>query len=407
MDVRSKVQELVKESECVELLKRWVAVNTENPPGLENPLAEIIHRQLSDWGFNSELFETLPNRLDVIATVPGSQGNPRLMFNGHMDVVPAGERSHWTVTGPYDPIVKDGKLYGRGSCDQKGGLVAQTIAAKALKDAGVKLKGDLILTYVIGEEMGEPGSKYLFTKKQIKADWGVVTEPTGTNEGLRVAVAQCGLVWIHIAVRGQSTHASTPHAGINAISKATRVVQALEKYHQGLSSRKHPLIAPPRCTVTNLHGGIKENVIPDLCKITIDRRMIPGENVKQVVGEVTEILEGLKKSDPDFRYTLKYGSESYDTEGTGVYEPSESPESSKLCQTMLRNQKEVMRIAPPVWGTPYSSDMRNLVHDGKIETVTFGPGMVEWCHRPDEFVAMQEVVEVARVLALTAIDLLG
>lgn len=407
MNVRAKIQDLVTEAECVNLLEQWVSIDTENPPGREQALAEAIDTELKAWGFQSELFEVLPHRPDVIAVLSGVTGKPRLLFNGHMDVVPAGDRAHWTVTDPYKPVLRDRKLYGRGSCDQKGGLVAQTLAAKALKDAGVTLKGDLILTYAIGEEMGEPGSKYLFTKKRLQADWGVVTEPTATKEGLRVATAQCGLVWLQIFVRGQSAHAGTPHAGINAINKAMKVVQALEKYHEGLQSRTHPLIAPPRCSVTNIQGGIKENVIPDLCKLTLDRRMIPGESVEQVVEEITAILDDLGRTDPDFSYMLRYGDQCYETEGTGVYEPSESSPESTIFKTIIKNQKELTGIALPPWGTPYSSDMRNLIIDGNVETVTFGPGMVERCHRPDEYVHVKEVLDVARILALTALDLLS
>jgi acetylornithine deacetylase/succinyl-diaminopimelate desuccinylase-like protein len=130
MDQRAQIQSLITEGDCVALLERWVRINTENPPGLEKALAEAIHAQLTEWGFESELFEVLPGRPDVIAVLRGTEGTPRLLFNGHTDVVPAGERSQWTVTDPYTPIVKDGKLYGRGGCDQKGGLLAQTLAAR-------------------------------------------------------------------------------------------------------------------------------------------------------------------------------------------------------------------------------------------------------------------------------------
>jgi acetylornithine deacetylase/succinyl-diaminopimelate desuccinylase-like protein len=135
--------------------------------------------------------------------------------------------------------------------------------------------------------------------------------------------------------------------------------------------------------------------------------MIPGESVKQVVEEITAILDDLGRTDPDFSYMLRYGDQCYKTEGTGVYEPSESSPESTIFKTIIKNQKELTGIALPPWGTPYSSDMRNLIIDGNVETVTFGPGMVERCHRPDEYVHVKEVLDVARILALTALDLLS
>ncbi|MFQ5997914.1 MAG: M20 family metallopeptidase [Candidatus Bathyarchaeia archaeon] len=405
--MRDKTLRLINEEECVDLLRRWVNIPTENPPGNEKPLAEDICARLQGWGFNAELFEVLPNRPDAIAVLKGSEGKPRLIFNGHTDVVPAGSLSQWKISEPYKALVKNGRLYGRGSADQKSGLVAMTMATKAVKDAGVKLKGDVILTYAIGEEMGEPGTRALFTKKGLKADYGIVTEPTLTKEGLRVATAESGLVWFHIFVKGKSTHASTPWAGINAISKAMKVVQALEQYHQNIQNRTHPLIAPPRCVVTNIEAGIKENVIPDLCKITVDRRIIPTESTEQVIKEVTQTLEELKRDDPDFQYEVKYGPAYYPTEGTGVYDAAEISQKSRIFEIISSNQKEVTGYSAKPWGTPYSSDMRNLVHQGKVEAVTFGPGMVENVHQPDEYVAVDDLIKSTKIMALTILDLLA
>jgi succinyl-diaminopimelate desuccinylase len=397
MDVWRQVSINIREGDIVNLVKQLVRIPSRNPPGEEKAAAEFIATLLMGWGFEVELVEPMPNRPDVIAWLRGIEERPTLILNGHIDVVPEGNPALWS-TFPFEATIKDGKLFGRGVADQKSGLAAMMIAAKAIKDAGVKLRGNLVLTFVSGEETSEPGTKYLFTERKLKGDWGIVTEPTSTKTGLKVATAECGLAYYHIIVKGRSVHASLPHMGINAIAKAVKVIEALDRYHREIGKRKHPLIAPPRCTVTMIKGGVKENMVPEECMITIDRRMIPTETVASVEGELRSLLESIRKEDPEFNYEITPGKSC---------EAVEIPSNSEIAEVVRRNLKKVTGIEPEPWATPYSCDVRNFITDAGIPAVVFGPGNVENCHCSNEWVEIDEVITATKVLALTALDLLS
>lgn len=390
-DIRREVLNRIGISEVTNLLRSWVSIPSRNPPGEEKNLALAIANQLKNWGFEVELHEALPNRPNVIAYLRGSVGEPRLIFNGHIDTVPEGDRSLWFYD-PFEGVVVDNRLYGRGAADQKGGLVAFTIAAKAVKEANVKLKGDLVLTYAAGEETSEPGTKSILVDGKVKGDWGIVTEPTS----LKIAVAESGLVWFEVLVKGKAAHASKPEVGINAINKAAKFIRELEVYNDGIRGRIHKLIGYPKCSATVIHGGLKENIIPDLCRLIIDRRMIPGETVDSCKVEIKGILDHVKSIDPEFNYELRV---------MRFCESAEVSTDSEICRALAEGLREV-GVEPELWGTPYSCDVRNFINDAKIPAVTFGPGSIENCHCVNEWIDLNEVLTASKALALTALNLL-
>jgi succinyl-diaminopimelate desuccinylase len=390
-DIKEGVLNRISIDEITDLLRRWVSIPSRNPPGEERNLALAIAEQLKNWGFEVELHEALPNRPNVIAYLRGEVGKPRLIFNGHIDTVPEGDISNWTYN-PFEGVVVGGRLYGRGAGDQKGGLVAFTIAAKAIKEANVRLKGDLILTYAAGEETNEPGTKSILIDKGVRGDWGIVTEPTG----LKIATAESGLAWFEVLVKGRAAHASRPELGVNAISKAAKFIREIETYSENIKSRIHKLVGYSRCSVTVIHGGLKENIIPDLCRIIIDRRMIPGETIENCTLEIREILNRIKSLDPEFNYDLKVMKYS---------ESAEIPIDSEIYRALSESLREI-GVEPKPWGTPYTCDVRNFINDAKIPAVTFGPGNIENCHCVDEWIDLNEVLTASKALALTALNLL-
>jgi len=267
------------------------------------------------------------------------------------------------------------------------------IAAKAIKESGLRLRGNLILQFVIGEETGEPGTKYLLVDKGIKGDWGIVLEATD----LKVATAEKGLAWFHILVKGEPAHASTPELGVNAISKSMKLLSALEKYNNRISKRKHPLLDRSICSVTMIEGGTKENIIPESCKIAIDRRFLPKETLNGIENELRSILSRLQKEDPKFECELIRKM---------VYEPAEIPVKSMIAEAVRKNVKKVTGITPEPNGTWGSTDVRNFINDAKIPAITWGPGDPTKDHAIDESIEISQVVDAAKVLVLTANDLL-
>jgi len=382
----------VDEKAVVEALQSLVKIPSRNPPGEEKMIAEYIAGVTKSWGLETEIVrEPYPSRPQVVAILRGSEGQPRLVLNGHIDVVPEGDKNQW-IGDPFSGELRQGRVYGRGSSDMKGGVTAMMHAAKVLKDSGVRLKGDLILQFAMGEETGEPGTKCLL-EKGFKGDWGIVLEPTR----LRVGTAEKGLAWFHITLKGKPAHASRPHQGVNAISKALKVARALEEYDKRIGERKHPLLGRAICSITMIQGGTKENIIPESCRLAIDRRFIPGESAGSVQDEIEAILFDLRKADPEIKFEL---------ERKMVYESAEIPGSSQIAEVLRRRVKEVTGVISEPYGIVASTDVRNFIVDAGIPAVTWGPGDTDQSHTFNESVPVDQVVNAVKVLVLTSVELL-
>lgn len=380
----------IDEQEVVETLQKLVQIPTPNPPGRERECAEYIRDQMDKWGIEA-VFVPKPfkNRPQVIATY-GSGQKPILILNAHMDVVPEGDPKDWRYD-PYGGIIDNGKLYGRGSCDTKAGIAAAMIAAKTLAANDITLKGTLLLQFVIGEETGEPGTKTLLEEGYI-GNWGIVLEPTD----LRTATSAKGLAWYEITVKGKACHASVPEKGKNAISKAVEVLHKLEEYSERISSKKDPLVGHATSAVTMIQGGTKENVIPELCKITFDRRCLPNESMEQVEEEINELLkEVFEGSEFKYKYKCKRS-----------LEPGKVPSDSKIAQVVRKHSKKIANIPDKPFGMIATTDQRNLVNDANIPAVIWGPGSLKQAHTVDEYVKINQVSKAVEILIATIRELL-
>jgi succinyl-diaminopimelate desuccinylase len=383
----------VDEKALLTTLQSLVRIPSRNPPGEEKRCAEYIASVMRDWELETHLIdEPYPGRPQVVAILRGTAGRPKLVLNGHIDVVPEGDRSQW-VGDPFSGELRGGRVYGRGSSDMKGGVAAMMLAAKALKDSGMRLKGDLVLQFAMGEETGEPGTKHLLLERGFKGDWGIVLEPTR----LRVGTAEKGLAWFHITVQGKPAHASRPEQGLNAISKALKVAQALEEHNERIAAKTHPLLGRAICSITMIQGGTKENVIPESCRIAVDRRFIPGETADGVQAEIEAILSDLQRQDPQIKLKL---------ERKMVYESAEIPVASEIAEVLRRKVKEVTGIVSAPYGIVASTDVRNFIVDAGIPAVTWGPGDTDQSHTFNESMPVSQVVDAVKVLVLTAIELL-
>jgi len=265
------------------------------------------------------------------------------------------------------------------------------IAAKAVKDSGMELRGDLILQFAMGEETGEAGTRSLL-EEGFGGDWGIVLEPSD----LRVMTAEKGLAWYHFNVKGRPTHGSRPHQGINAIDKAAKLISAIQEYHEEIGERTHPLCGRNVCSVTMIRAGTKENVIPESCWLAIDRRIIPGETAEQVDGEIEAIVRGLGEEDPDFKCGW---------ERVMLYESAEIPVDHEIAEVVRKNTEEITGAYHAPAGTTGSTDQRNFINDADIPAITWGPGWGK-SHEFDEYVEVSQVVDCAKILVLTLLDLL-
>jgi succinyl-diaminopimelate desuccinylase len=375
----------------VEVLSSLVATPSVNPGIYEAEMAARVMKWLEPTGAQVELVESLPGRPSVGAILEGSGGGPRLVLNGHMDTVPIDDESLWNVD-PFAAVVKDGYLWGRGACDMKAGLTVQIAVANYLAKHRPQLAGSLVLHFAMGEECAEPGTLSLL-QAGFTGDYGITTEPTE----LKVATAERGLVFYKIRVKGRSIHASRSHLGVNPVTRLGPILDVLRAYDEDIKKRHHPLLGSGICTPTVVRGGIKENAVADFCDLSMDRRLIPGETAEGELEDIRVRLATIKERDPDFDFELTLSS---------YFAPAEIDPDSSFAVQVLDTVEEVTGTRTEIYGTPFGSDVRNLVNDAGIEAVTFGAGNVAECHCPNERLSLEQLRNAALVTAKVAADLL-
>jgi len=377
----------------VRLARDLVAIPSENPPGQERACAEFIHTTLTRWGVEAEMVPAPdPARPQVIAWHRGPEGGPTLILNGHMDTVPAGDRGAWTHP-PFDAVIKDGRLYALGAADMKGALAAAMVVMKTLHETRPALNGTVMFQAVMGEEMDEPGTRTLL-RRGYTGDWALVLEPTD----LRIGPVTRGACWHKVRIETPSMHCGLAPGDLKDATDVLRDFStALARYHDGIARRRHDLIAPPACRITRIESGTAHNSTAGRCELLVDRRMLPGEAFEDVTRELRDIFAEVHARHPDSIWTI---------EPLEWNEPTQTPLDDPLITGLEAGFAAVRGQKPAVWGPPYGSDMRNFVHDSGIPATNFGPGDFRVCHRPDEFVALEDLRTCAAVVLATAVDLL-
>ncbi|MBI2185308.1 MAG: M20 family metallopeptidase [Thaumarchaeota archaeon] len=389
--------ELIRGDEVIHLTSDLVKIPSENPPGEEEEAAEFVAEYLKALGFSIEIYEVLPKRPNVVARLKGSEGRPVLMLNGHLDVVPAGERTAWSFN-PYSGAIKDGRVLGRGSADMKGGLAAMLVAAKTLVEQDFRLKGDLVISAVMDEESMGSGASSL-VDRGVKADMAVIGEPTN----LEIQRAHKGTLWLEITTRGVSGHSSRITSSgkdgpVNAVFKMAKLVSTLEDHLKTLEARRNNVVGNPTVNVGRIDGGLKVNMVPDICRIEVDRRLVPGESPEKARAEIESLVKTLSSSDPWFKAEVRVVSQR---------EAAEVAESERVVSACKQAVKAVKGIDAKVGGFTATSDMSIFVNKGRTPTVILGPGRLEQAHVVDEYVDASQVVDAAKIYARIAVDVLG
>lgn len=402
------------EDELIAVLSKLISINTADPPS-ENydECANFLATYLEGLTAHVEIVQVAPESLprhpstgkplsrpNVVAEIVGSENGPVLHFNGHYDVVPA--VGDWTFD-PFKPQVKEGKLYGRGSVDMKAGITATMVAAKALKMENVNLAGTISFSFVPDEENDGPaGTKFISEQKKVKADYCIVAEPSG---GADFFNGHKGCVWLEVTTYGKPAHASSPWKGINAFDKMVEVVQEINtKIKPSLLHQEDIELDTSTASKTGaiaLGGkvatGDSPNVVPARCSMTIDRRLVPGEDIQKALGDFFSILESLKKRNPKFSGEIKVLSQ---------YEACVTPIESRLLNVLGESLRSVTGKPPEISLMTAGCDMRYF-HSAGIPTVIYGPGDLPMAHRVNEYVEIGQLITVAQVYALTAMRLLG
>jgi acetylornithine deacetylase len=371
-----------------ETLQELVQTNSVNPglvpgsPG-ESEIGSYIAEVLKKCGLEPQIHEVKPGRLNVMATLKGSGGGRSLMLNGHMDTV--------GVEGMEEPFsgeIRDGRLYGRGAQDMKGSLAGMLAVCKALVEAGIPLKGDLVFTAVVDEEYRSIGTEALV--KKLKTDAAIVTEPTG----LDVCLAHRGFCLFEFETMGRAAHGSRYQDGVDANIHMGRILKELDKLSQDLlKAPGHPLLGPPSLHVPVIKGGSELFVYSERCKISVERRTLPGDDRTDILKEMDTILSRLAAKDRRFHASIK------PVLYRNAYEISPNAEIVKLVATTV---EKILGRSPSYIGHHWWEDSALLAENG-IETVIFGPNG-GGIHSPEEWVDVQSVIDFAKILAQIAIQ---
>lgn len=382
--------------EVVAVASALVAVPSHRDvPGRETACARRLAGILADWGLAPELVPVAGGRPNVHARLSGRAGGPSLLLTGHLDTVPAYDMDR----PPFEPVVEDGKLWGRGAVDMKGALACMAMALKLLRDLDAPLPGDVWLAAVVGEEEQSEGTEYLIHHGP-HADRAVVGEPTG----LEIHAGHRGLEWLQFEFTGRATHAGTPERGVNAIRLAARFIQRVEtELAPALARRRHPLIGPAVMNWGVIHGGTQPSMVADCCVVQLDRRRLPAEGLDQVLGEYQHILDELAAEDPDFRCQMSRMAENMLSLDHGALEIALDHPLVTGLQAVLTALAPLGAAAPRLGAFGGWTDGALLSNFGHIPTVVLGPGDLSVAHSRAEFVPVEELRLATLAYALLAI----
>jgi len=380
----------IKEPELIEFCQQLVRRKSVNPPGDELPIAEYVASTLDGFGLEVELVRHGPNRASVLARLKGRGTKPGLLYNGHLDTVPVGAQE-W-IHDPFSAKTAEGKIWGRGAVDMKGGLAALMAAAKALAGARLPLSGDFIMAATAGEETDSQGAMAIAARSDLKPLQAVIiAEPT--NNG--VYVAEKGALWLELTTHGKTAHGATPELGRNAVMMMWKLIGELEKLE--IPHEEHPMLGSFTRSINTIAGGMKTNVVPDNCVVTVDMRTVPGQDHLAILRRIEDLIEDLGRRIPDFKASAKITNDRIPVQT--------SPEES-VVKGVVEIVAEVTGERPVPGGISYYTDGAAFVPALNIPMIICGPGDPKLAHQPNEHVEVSSLVQSARIFTLAAVKLL-
>jgi succinyl-diaminopimelate desuccinylase len=393
---------------------------TVNPPGdAYRPCAEYIGERLRKRGFGVEYIraEGTPGdndrfpRVNVVARFDGRTRGSTVHFNSHIDVVEAGDG--WTVE-PFAGVIRDGRVYGRGACDMKGGLAASIIAVEAFMDVNPDFPGAIEISGTVDEESGGFGGVAYLARKgyfsKPKVDHVIIPEPLNKD---RICLGHRGVWWAEIETKGEMAHGSMPFLGDCAVRHMGAVIRAFEdELFPTLDQKRTRMPVVPEgarrstMNINAIHGGQTDDYsglpspnVPDSCRMVIDRRFLLEETLAEVKDEVVTVLDRLKDSRKKFDYTIHDIMEVL---------PLMTERDAPVAEAIAQGIREVFGREPEYVISPGTYDQKHVTRIGQLhDCIAYGPGILDLAHRPDEWVGIADMVESAKVMAVGLGRLLG
>ena len=406
--------------ELVALTQALIRIPTINPPGeAYTECAEFIGKRLQQRGFEihylrgeGEVGDSARYpRTNVLARIEGKRPGPCVHFNSHIDVVEPGQG--WTVD-PFGGELRDGKVYGRGSCDMKGGLAASIIALEAILEQGIDFAGSLEISGTVDEESGGfAGVAYmakqgLFSRPRV--DHVIIPEPLNVD---RVCLGHRGVWWAEIETQGRIAHGSMPFLGDCAIRHMGAFLAQLEQeLYPQLGRRQTQMPVVPEgarsstLNINSIHGGLSEDfdglpspLVPDACRVVLDRRFLIEEDLAAVKQEIIDILEQLHAERPGFRYRIRDMMEVL---------PTLTERDAPVVRAVSQAIEQILQRPAQFVVSPGTYDQKHIARLGHLhDCIAYGPGILDLAHQPDEYVTVDDMRQSAKVMALAALDLLS
>jgi succinyl-diaminopimelate desuccinylase len=404
--------------EIVAFTADLIRIPTVNPPGDHySDCAERIGARLADFAFDVEYHaaEGRPEhtrhhpRINVIGTRRGRSERPNVHLNGHLDVVPAG--AGWTVD-PFAGVIREGRIYGRGACDMKAGIAAAVYAAEVIRRVGVALEGSVEISATVDEESGGfAGVAWLAQQKRLTAertDAVIIPEPLNVD---RICIGHRGVYWFEVETRGRIGHGSMPFLGISAIEHMGIVLERMRRdLIPALAARTTAVPVVPdgaRHATLNINGiaggqpvdGIQTPCVADLCRAVFDRRFLLEEGFDRTKAEIEALLQQAAADIPQLRYSLR---------DLMVVHPVRTPAGAPVIQALEKGIGAVLGRPAAHVASPGTYDHKHVDRIAGIPNcVAYGPGILDLAHQPDEWCAIEDLVNATKVLALTILDLTG
>ena len=375
----------------VKTLQEMVQIDSVNPelsPGGagEQEMAEYMIQQMRGLGLETNSYELEPKYWNAVGVLKGTGGGKSLMLTGHMDTVGVGD-----MADPFSGEIRGGRLFGRGSCDMKCGLTAVLGAVKALKDAGMRVAGDIYVAGAADEEYLSKGSEQLAQAYQV--DGVIVAEPSG----FYLVRAHKGFIWFEVNVFGKAAHGSDYEGGVDAITRMGRFLVAFEKLAEAQqNSQADPLLGPPSLHASLIGGGIELSTYPPSCTVKVEWRTIPGQTEEALRGMLEGIIDALKVQDPTFEAEIKT---------LFVRHPFQVPEDAPIVQSVYRQAEKVLGKAPEFAGMGGWADT-SLFERAGMDALMFGP-KGEGAHAEEEWADLDSMVDAAKVFAEVILDFCG
>jgi len=404
--------------EMVEFTVDMIRLPTVNPPGDGyEECAHIIGERLRQCDFavdylaaegRAEHTPTHP-RINVVGLRRGRSTRPLVHLNGHFDVVPAG--GGWTVD-PFGGVIRDGRIYGRGTSDMKAGITAAIYAAEAIRRAGIELNGSIEISGTVDEESGGfAGMAWLARQGRVGADRTdavIITEPTDAD---RIMIGHRGVYWFEVTTRGSIGHGSMPFLAVNAIEHMGIILDRMRREMvPTIGSRTTAVPVEPagaRNGTLNINGiaggqpvdGIQTPCVADVCRAVFDRRFLVEEGFEATRAEIVAFLDRTAAETPKLSYELR---------DLMVVHPVRTPDDATVVSSLQRAIHDVLGRDAPLMASPGTYDQKHVDRIGGVPNcVAYGPGILHLAHQPDEYCRIDDLVNSTKVLALSILELTG